>query len=193
MGSGTSSASSDRPARDKVSGNWQCNSQKQGFELFEGNLLSRRDCSEATRDTRVVYHLAAGMEKSFAGCFFNSVVTTRNLLEAVAEAGVIRRFVNVSSFAVSSNASLRRHALLDESCALEAEHVRRNEPYAYAKLKQRGDRCRVCGQVRFSLRHPAAWGSLRPRPSTIDRKGGTGDFRDISASWGAQSHSIHSR
>ena len=117
------------------------------LELFEGNLLSRRDCSEATRDTRVVYHLAAGMEKSFAGCFFNSVVTTRNLLEAVAEAGVIRRFVNVSSFAVYSNANLRRHALLDESCALEAEHVRRNEPYAYAKLKQEeivagyADRC----------------------------------------------------
>src|SRR5215467_13391516 len=48
--------------------------------VVEGNLLSRRDCAVATRDARLIYHLAAGMEKTFAGCFLNSVVTTRNLL-----------------------------------------------------------------------------------------------------------------
>ena len=106
------------------------------IEIVSGNLLSRRDCFQASRDVAVVYHLAAGNEKSFAGCFMNSVVTTRNLLEAAVASRSLKRFVHVSSFAVYSNAALKRNALLDESCALETDHVRRNEPYAYAKLKQ---------------------------------------------------------
>jgi len=106
------------------------------IEIVEGNLLSRQDCLAAARNTRVIYHLAAGVEKSFAGCFLNSVVTTRNLLEAADQVKDFRRFVNVSSFSVYSNARLRRHALLDESSDLETEHMWRNEPYAYAKLKQ---------------------------------------------------------
>ena len=44
--------------------------------------------------------------------------------------------MNVSSLAVYSNRNLRRHALLDETCALETKFVERNEPYVYAKLKQ---------------------------------------------------------
>ena len=105
-------------------------------EIMNGNLLNRHDCAGASRGVGIVYHLAAGMEKSFAGCFLNSVVTTRNLLEVVAQRGTLKRFVNVSSFAVYSNATLNRQALLDETCALESEHVWRSEPYAYAKLKQ---------------------------------------------------------
>ena len=48
----------------------------------------------------------------------------------------LRRFVNVSSFAVYSNFDLKRGALLDETCALETDHVARSEAYAYAKSKQ---------------------------------------------------------
>lgn len=105
-------------------------------EIVEGNLLSRQVCVEVARGACIVYHLAAGVEKSFAGCFLNSVVTTKNLLEAVAQSGGVTRFVNVSSFGVYSNAALKRQAMLDETCELETEHVWRNEPYAYAKLKQ---------------------------------------------------------
>src|SRR5947208_3200251 len=48
-------------------------------ELHVGDLLSPDDCRAATKDVLVVYHLAAGMDKSFAGAFMNSVLTTRNL------------------------------------------------------------------------------------------------------------------
>jgi nucleoside-diphosphate-sugar epimerase len=106
------------------------------IEVLPGNLLSREDAGRAARDARVIIHLAAGVEKTFAGCFLNSVVTTRNLLDAAVHAGCLRRFVNVSSFAVYSNWKLRRGALLDESCETEAFPLERSEPYMYAKLKQ---------------------------------------------------------
>src|SRR5215831_18908116 len=52
-------------------------------ELITGNLLSRRDCEAACRDAKLILHLAAGTgEKSFPDAFMNSVVTTRNLLDA---------------------------------------------------------------------------------------------------------------
>ena len=52
-------------------------------EILTGNLLSKEDCAAATKDVALIYHLAAGRgEKSFPGAFVNSVVTTRNLLEA---------------------------------------------------------------------------------------------------------------
>jgi nucleoside-diphosphate-sugar epimerase len=105
--------------------------------VVEGNLQSRADAAKVTRDVRVVFHLAAGMmETTFPGLCLTTVVTTRNLLEGVCQAGVLRRFVNVSSLGVYSNRHLRRHALLDEACALETKLVERNEPYVYAKLKQ---------------------------------------------------------
>ena len=53
------------------------------MELMKGNLLSSEDCAAATKDVAVIFHLAAGTgEKSFPDAFMNSVVTTRNLLEA---------------------------------------------------------------------------------------------------------------
>jgi nucleoside-diphosphate-sugar epimerase len=105
-------------------------------EILKGNLLSREDCQKATQGVSVIYHLAAGIEKSFAGSFLNSVVATRNLLEAVTENGGLRRFVNVSSFAVYTNMKIRRRGLLDEGCELENHLVERYEPYVFAKRKQ---------------------------------------------------------
>src|SRR5689334_19443691 len=58
------------------------NGKRPQISIFKGNLLSREDCIEATRDVAVIYHLAAGRgEKSFPDAFMNSVVATRNLLE----------------------------------------------------------------------------------------------------------------
>lgn len=105
-------------------------------EFVKGDLLSRDDCARAAEGTTIVYHLAAGIEKSFAGAFMNSVVTTRNLLDAFLSYGKPKRFVNVSSFAVYSNWSLKRDALLDESTPLQDEPATRCDPYAYAKFKQ---------------------------------------------------------
>src|SRR4030095_11581173 len=88
-------------------------------ELVTGDLLSREDCRKAAEGISIIYHLAAGMEKSFAGAFMNSALTTRNLMDAVLQFGKPKRFVNISSFAVYSNLDLKRGALLDESCPLE--------------------------------------------------------------------------
>src|SRR5262249_1396818 len=75
-----------------------------GVDLFRGNLVSRDDWIRATKDVAVIYHLAAGTgEKSFPDAFMNSVLTTRNLLDAALGHGCLRRFVNVSSFAVYTN------------------------------------------------------------------------------------------
>jgi len=105
-------------------------------ECFKGNLLSRDDCLHAADGASVVYHLAAGVEKTFPGCFLNSVVTTRNLLEALIEAGALKRFVNISSIAVYSNEKIPRGGLLDESCEVDTKFVERWEAYTYGKAKQ---------------------------------------------------------
>ena len=85
---------------------------------------------------KVLLHLAAGIEKTFPGSFMNCVVTTRNLLDAVVQEATLRRFVNVSSFAVYSNRNIARGGLLDETCELESQPVERAEAYTFAKLKQ---------------------------------------------------------
>lgn len=109
---------------------------RDSVEIVEGNLLSREDCRHAARGVAVVFHLAAGIDKSFAGCFMNSVLTTRNLLDALLEQGMPRRFVNVSSFAVYSNWTIPRGATIDEEAPLETQPQERYDPYGYAKLKQ---------------------------------------------------------
>ncbi|HLG59269.1 MAG TPA: NAD(P)-dependent oxidoreductase [Vicinamibacterales bacterium] len=106
------------------------------IEIIEGNLLRREDCVRAAEGTAVMFHLAAGIDKSFAGCFMNSVITTRNLLDAAVAAGALKRFVNVSSFAVYSNLRMGRGSMLDETAPLETEPTRRHDPYGYGKLKQ---------------------------------------------------------
>ena len=106
-------------------------------EIMRGNLLSREDCELATRDVAVIYHLAAGTgEKSFPQAFMNSVLTTRNLLDATLRHGSLRRFVSISSFAVYTNRDKPRRGLLDESCPVEERPTLRGEAYCFAKVKQ---------------------------------------------------------
>lgn len=110
--------------------------EKANVEIIAGDLLSRADCAKAAEGISIIYHLAAGIEKSFAGAFMNSVLTTRNLLDAFLKYGQPKRFVNVSSFAVYSNLKLPRGALLDETCPLEDAPQERFDAYGYGKLKQ---------------------------------------------------------
>jgi len=105
-------------------------------EVVKGNLLSPDDCMIAAKGISIIYHLAAGVEKSFPGCFLNSVVTTRNLLEAVIKEKTLKRFVNISSIAVYSNEKIRRGGLMDESCEVDDKLLERHEPYTYGKAKQ---------------------------------------------------------
>lgn len=105
-------------------------------EFIQGNLLSRQDCLQATKDVSVIYHLAAGVGKSFPDCFLNSAVATRNLLDAAIQKSTLKRFVNIGSIAVYSNEKIPRRGLLDETCEVDTRLVERNEAYTYAKAKQ---------------------------------------------------------
>jgi nucleoside-diphosphate-sugar epimerase len=107
-------------------------------ELFSGDLLSSDDCRGAADGISIVYHLAAGSDKSFAGAFMNTALATRNLMDAFLQRGQPKRFVNVSSFAVYSNWKLKSGALLDETCPLEDAAHERYDAYGFGKLKQEG-------------------------------------------------------
>jgi nucleoside-diphosphate-sugar epimerase len=107
------------------------------IEVIKGNLLSRVDCEAACKNVAVTYHLAAGTgEKSFPDAFMNSVVATRNLLDASLACARLRRFVLVSSFTVYTNRGNPRGRLLDESCAVEENPELRGDAYCFAKVKQ---------------------------------------------------------
>jgi len=107
------------------------------IRVLKGNLLSRQDCETACRDVALIFHLAAGTgEKSFPDAFMNSVVTTRNLLDATLQYGRLRRFVLISSFSVYSNCQKPQGRLLDESCPVEEHSELRGEAYCFAKVKQ---------------------------------------------------------
>jgi len=105
-------------------------------KFVTGDLLSRDDCRKAAEGVSIIYHLAAGMEKSFAGTFMNSALTSRNLMDAFLRYGQPKRFVNVSSFAVYSTLSLKSGDLLDENCPVEDSPQERFDAYGFGKLKQ---------------------------------------------------------
>jgi nucleoside-diphosphate-sugar epimerase len=107
-----------------------------GLDVVRGNLLSPDTCRAAAAGVSVILHLAAGVEKTFPGCFLNSVVATRNLLEAALLEPSFKRFVNISSLAVYSNEGIPRRGVMDESCAVEDHLVERAEAYTFGKVKQ---------------------------------------------------------
>jgi nucleoside-diphosphate-sugar epimerase len=105
-------------------------------EVAAGNLLSPRDCLRITNGATLIYHLAAGRSDMYADAFMNSVVTTRNLLDAALHHGCLRRFVNVSSFSVYSNRHKPNRRILDETCPIEQAAGDRGDPYMFGKVKQ---------------------------------------------------------
>ncbi|PYU75792.1 MAG: NAD(P)-dependent oxidoreductase [Acidobacteria bacterium] len=119
-------------------------------EIITGNLLAPEDCNAAARDAAVIFHLAAGTgQKSFPDAFMNSVVTTRNLLEACLPCRSLRRFVSVSSFAVYSNTRKPQGRMLDESCPVEDHPELRGEAYCFAKVKQEQIVTEYCTKFRI--------------------------------------------
>jgi nucleoside-diphosphate-sugar epimerase len=100
------------------------------IELLRGNLLSLDDCRRAVQDVAVIFHLANAGGKSYPDAIMNSVVTTRNLLEAGRHQPSLRRFVNISSFAVYANTERR---CLDESSSVGGVG---RDAYAFAKASQ---------------------------------------------------------
>jgi nucleoside-diphosphate-sugar epimerase len=109
------------------------------LELFYGNLRSKADCARAVAEISLVLHLVAGMKGAPAEMFADSVVVSRNLLEALEERTGLpigeTRVVLVSSFGVYGVVPLGRRARIDESTPLE-DHPERRDVYSHSKLWQ---------------------------------------------------------
>jgi nucleoside-diphosphate-sugar epimerase len=107
---------------------------KAAIEYSIGNLKYQRDAAVAIEDVDLIFHLAAGVRGAAADLFQDSVVASRNLLEALGTDRKVR-IVLVSSFAVYGIAGLGRGALVNEQTPLEA-HPEWRDSYSHAKLQQ---------------------------------------------------------
>ena len=106
-------------------------------EVITGNLLRREDCLTAVRGITLILHLAAGVSsKSVPDAFMNTVVATRNLVEASLSGSSLKRFVSISSFTVYTNRQKPKWGVLDESCPVEQHPEILGDAYCYAKVKQ---------------------------------------------------------
>jgi len=104
------------------------------LEYCIGSLRYRDDAARAVNDVQLIFHLAAGKKGTAADLFLDSVVSSRNLLEAVAFSKPLR-IVLVSSFGVYGVAGLRRGTQVNEQTVLEP-HPEWRDHYSYAKLRQ---------------------------------------------------------
>ena len=105
-----------------------------GIEYVTGDLADRGSAARAVAGVDAVYHLAAGMKGGYADIVLNTVVASRNLLEAIVAQGVAKVVVT-SSFSVYGVAGLPRHAMVNEDTPLEP-HPERRDPYSFGKLRQ---------------------------------------------------------
>lgn len=103
-------------------------------EIFSGSLATAASALPALKDVDTVYHVAAGLKGTAADLFLNTVVTSKNLLEAVGQVGPMK-VVLISSFGVYGLAKLPRGFLVDENAPLEV-HPEQRDLYSYAKLRQ---------------------------------------------------------
>ncbi len=102
-------------------------------EIMTGNLSRSEDAARAVADVDTIFHLASAMGGGAPDMFLNTVVGSRNLLDAVGDRPL--RIVLVSSFGVYGVAGLRRGAVVDEHTPLEA-HPERRDIYSHTKLRQ---------------------------------------------------------
>src|SRR6202011_2737134 len=104
------------------------------LEYCIGNLKSTVEARRAVHDVQIIFHLAAGLKGDAADLFLDSVVASRNLLEAIADMKPMR-VVLVSSFGVYGVANLGRGTIVNEETPLEA-HPEWRDGYAHSKLRQ---------------------------------------------------------
>lgn len=104
------------------------------IEWAGANLLRPDALAGLVAGVDCIIHAAAGMRGATADMFANTVVGTRNLLDAAGQAGT-RRVVLISSFAVYRTDHLARGSVHDESLPLESIGVDKG-PYGYAKTRQ---------------------------------------------------------
>jgi nucleoside-diphosphate-sugar epimerase len=138
------------------------------IEWAGANLLVRNSLAELVSDVDCIVHAAAGMRGATADMFANTVVGTRNLLDAACAQGV-RRIVLISSFAVYRTDHLPRGGVHSEALPLEAVGEKKG-PYGFAKTRQEHMFCdyqQRCGFESVILRPGVIYGpgggALSPR------------------------------
>ncbi|MGC2832520.1 MAG: NAD(P)-dependent oxidoreductase, partial [Candidatus Acidiferrum sp.] len=104
------------------------------LEFCIGNLRYPEDAARAVDDVQLIFHLAAGKKGTAAELCLDSVVASRNLLDAVGNRKPMR-IVLVSSFGVYGVASLGRGAKVNEETMLEP-HPEWRDHYSFSKLRQ---------------------------------------------------------
>jgi UDP-glucose 4-epimerase len=140
-----------RPATDVAALGWG-----EEVELSRGDLRTRADADAAVAGVDAVVHLAAQVSGSDEARFAGTVVTTENLLAAMATAGV-RRLVLASSYSVYDWSRVGPE--LDEDAPLEsAQSVYERDGYAVAKLWQERVVRRAEGLELTVLRPGYIWG-----------------------------------
>ena len=109
------------------------------LELFPANLKNKGEMATAVEGVGLVIHAAAAMKGSPAEMFLDSVVASRNLLDAIVDrqrrTGERMRVVLVSSFGAVGVASLSRGAMVDEETPVERQPELR-DVYSHTKLRQ---------------------------------------------------------
>jgi nucleoside-diphosphate-sugar epimerase len=105
------------------------------LEFVSVNLRNAAEISSALAGCSLVIHAAAALKGSPAEMFMDSVVASRNLLEAVVNEVRPMRVVLVSSFGAMGVAELPRGAMVDESTPLE-RHPEQRDVYSHSKLRQ---------------------------------------------------------
>ena len=103
--------------------------------VLVGSLARVDDARTAIDGASAIYHLAASLSGAAADMYLNTVVTSRNLLEAVTELPTPPKVVLISSFGVYGVADLPRGSLVDEQTPLEASPKLR-DLYSQTKLRQ---------------------------------------------------------
>jgi nucleoside-diphosphate-sugar epimerase len=104
------------------------------IRYVQANLVSRADADRAVEGADVVYHLAASLRGAPADMFLNTVVASKNLLEAIGSKKPMR-VVLISSFSVYGVAGMGRGTVVDENTPLEP-HPEKRDVYAHVKLRQ---------------------------------------------------------
>ncbi|WP_437939127.1 NAD-dependent epimerase/dehydratase family protein [Sorangium sp. So ce341] len=105
------------------------------LEVVVGSLATKEAAERAVEGVDVVYHVAAAMGGAPADMFLNTVVASKNLLEALVHTGRSPRVILISSFGVYGVADLPRGYIVDENTPLEAKPAQR-DLYSQAKLRQ---------------------------------------------------------
>lgn len=106
-------------------------------ELFQANLKSPVEIAAALEGVGLVIHAAAALKGSPAEMFLDSVVASRNLLDAIVAMPLEMRprMVLISSFGVMGVAAVKRGAMIDETVPLETRPGER-DVYSHTKLRQ---------------------------------------------------------